>query len=49
MKYVMTLEGGNKAEVRHDIGSVVDIYKVAEQVRSVIREYAGDDELTPVS
>jgi predicted type IV restriction endonuclease len=49
VKYVMTFEGGNKAGVRHDIGSVVDIYNVAEQIRTVIREYAGEGELTPVS
>ncbi|MFC9788640.1 type I restriction endonuclease [Rhodococcus sp. NPDC127528] len=48
VKFVTTFENGNKAGARYDIESVVDIYKVAEQIRSVIREYAGEGVVTPV-
>ncbi|MFE3292590.1 type I restriction endonuclease [Rhodococcus sp. NPDC059234] len=49
VKYVTTFENGNKMGARYDIASVVDIYKVAEQIRSVIREYAREDVVAPVS
>ena len=42
VKFVTTFEDGNKTGVRRDIDSVVDIYKVSAEIRSVLREYAGD-------
>lgn len=47
VKFVTTFEDGAKVGVRHDIKSVIDIYNVAEHIRSVIREYI--DEMVPVS
>ncbi|MDZ7882493.1 MAG: hypothetical protein U5N53_06090 [Mycobacterium sp.] len=42
IKFVTTFEQGKDAGVRRDIGSVVDIYKVAtEQIRETIRRYEG--------
>ncbi|CAN7510886.1 type I restriction endonuclease [Mycolicibacterium frederiksbergense] len=42
VKFVTTFEQGKDAGVRRDIGSVVDIYKVAtEQIRETIRRYEG--------
>lgn len=40
VKYVTTFENGKDNGTRHDIGSVVDIYRFAEQIRSVIRGYS---------
>lgn len=42
VKYVMVFDDGNKTGVRHDIHSVVDIYNVADQIRSTIRNYTAD-------
>jgi len=40
VKFVTTFEQGKDAGVRHDISSVVDIYKVAsDQIRETIRRY----------
>ncbi|MDH6677838.1 hypothetical protein M2284_002037 [Rhodococcus sp. LBL1] len=39
VKFVTTFEDENKTGVRHDIQSVVDIYKVADKIRSTIRGY----------
>lgn len=41
VKFVTTFEDGSKTGTRHDIESVVDIYKVAEEIRSAIRGYIG--------
>jgi predicted type IV restriction endonuclease len=42
VKYVTTFEDSARAGVRHDIASVVDIYQVADHIRSTIREYLGE-------
>ncbi|GAA4478026.1 type I restriction enzyme HsdR N-terminal domain-containing protein [Rhodococcus olei] len=42
VKFVTTFENDSKAGVRHDIESVVDIYKVADVIRSTIRAYIHD-------
>ncbi|BDC71314.1 type I restriction endonuclease [Prescottella equi] len=39
VKFVTTFEDGSKVGIRHDIETVVDIYKFAEQIRSTVRGY----------
>lgn len=39
VKFVTTFEDGSKVGTRHDIDTVVDIYKFAEQIRSTVRGY----------
>ncbi|MFM1724046.1 type I restriction enzyme HsdR N-terminal domain-containing protein [Rhodococcus sp. PAM 2766] len=39
VKFVTTFEDGNKVGTRHDIETVVDIYQLAEQIRSTVRWY----------
>ncbi|MDG3008901.1 restriction endonuclease [Rhodococcus sp. D2-41] len=39
VRFVTTFEDANKTGVRHDIETVVDIYKVADQIRATIRSY----------
>ncbi|WP_420881298.1 type I restriction endonuclease [Rhodococcus sp. (in: high G+C Gram-positive bacteria)] len=39
VKFVTTFEDGNKVGTRHDIETVVDIYQLAEQIRSTVRGY----------
>ncbi|MGW5075169.1 type I restriction endonuclease [Rhodococcus sp. NPDC004095] len=49
VKFVTTFEDADKTGVRHDIQSVVDIYKVADQIRSTIRGYISDGVPVPVA
>lgn len=39
VKFVTTFEDGSKVGTRHDIETVIDIYKFAEQIRSTVRGY----------
>lgn len=39
VKFVTTFEAGNKVGTRHDIETVVDIYKFADVIRSTVRQY----------
>ncbi|MFT4201588.1 type I restriction endonuclease [Gordonia sp. (in: high G+C Gram-positive bacteria)] len=39
VKYVSTFEKGKETPTRHDIESVIDIYRVSKQIRQTIRSY----------
>lgn len=42
VKYVTTFDTDDRGGVRTDIGSVVDIYKVADQIRQAIQRYEAE-------
>lgn len=47
VKFVTTFEDSARSGVRHDIASVVDIYQVADHIRTTIREYLDESVAAP--